>query len=156
MAAIISNSAYSAMHNKFIHYSLCVCECKVILIILFLLFSLPWYVFVQSGQFNEDMIPTVGFNMRKVTKGNVTIKVYASRIRVRMYVIILLLIDVHNMCACVACMLCKKKAHCACGWLYAYGCHVCALHGINYSVVKINVVKSSEIRHPTVKCKQRL
>lgn len=23
----------------------------------------------------EDMIPTVGFNMRKVTKGNVTIKV---------------------------------------------------------------------------------
>ena len=31
--------------------------------------------YVQSGQFNEDMIPTVGFNMRKVTKGNVTIKV---------------------------------------------------------------------------------
>jgi len=30
---------------------------------------------LQSGQFNEDMIPTVGFNMRKVTKGNVTIKV---------------------------------------------------------------------------------
>lgn len=29
----------------------------------------------QSGQFNEDMIPTVGFNMRKITKGNVTIKV---------------------------------------------------------------------------------
>ena len=29
----------------------------------------------QSGQFNEDMIPTVGFNMRKVNKGNVTIKV---------------------------------------------------------------------------------
>lgn len=29
----------------------------------------------QSGQFSEDMIPTVGFNMRKVTKGNVTIKV---------------------------------------------------------------------------------
>ncbi|NXP29737.1 ARL8A protein, partial [Scytalopus superciliaris] len=28
-----------------------------------------------SGQFNEDMIPTVGFNMRKITKGNVTIKV---------------------------------------------------------------------------------
>ncbi|KAL7985429.1 hypothetical protein Chor_003999, partial [Crotalus horridus] len=23
-----------------------------------------------SGQFNEDMIPTVGFNMRKITKGN--------------------------------------------------------------------------------------
>lgn len=29
----------------------------------------------QSGQFTEDMIPTVGFNMRKITKGNVTIKV---------------------------------------------------------------------------------
>ncbi|NXS19004.1 ARL8A protein, partial [Mystacornis crossleyi] len=28
-----------------------------------------------SGQFTEDMIPTVGFNMRKITKGNVTIKV---------------------------------------------------------------------------------
>ena len=36
--------------------------------------------FVQSGQFSEDMIPTVGFNMRKITKGNVTIKVsYLSR-----------------------------------------------------------------------------
>ena len=33
------------------------------------------YIHTQSGQFNEDMIPTVGFNMRKVTKGNVTIKV---------------------------------------------------------------------------------
>ncbi|XP_004692302.1 PREDICTED: ADP-ribosylation factor-like protein 8B [Condylura cristata] len=29
---------------------------------------------IASGQFSEDMIPTVGFNMRKVTKGNVTIK----------------------------------------------------------------------------------
>ncbi|KAH7974597.1 hypothetical protein HPB49_017201 [Dermacentor silvarum] len=29
-----------------------------------------------SGQFCEDMIPTVGFNMRKVTKGNVTIKIW--------------------------------------------------------------------------------
>merc|ERR1712141_866207 len=29
-----------------------------------------------SGSFSEDMIPTVGFNMRKVTKGNVTIKVW--------------------------------------------------------------------------------
>lgn len=36
-------------------------------------------VFVlQSGQFSEDMIPTVGFNMRKITKGNVTIKVGSS------------------------------------------------------------------------------
>ena len=33
----------------------------------------PFYI--KSGQFNEDMIPTVGFNMRKVTKGNVSIKV---------------------------------------------------------------------------------
>ena len=36
----------------------------------------------QSGQFNEDMIPTVGFNMRKVTKGNVTIKVSACALSV--------------------------------------------------------------------------
>ena len=33
------------------------------------------YIF-QSGQFSEDMIPTVGFNMRKVSKGNVTIKLW--------------------------------------------------------------------------------
>ncbi|XP_065178609.1 ADP-ribosylation factor-like protein 8B-A [Sycon ciliatum] len=31
---------------------------------------------IASGQFNEDMIPTVGFNMRKVSKGNVTIKLW--------------------------------------------------------------------------------
>eukprot|EP01090_Pellita_catalonica_P017895 TRINITY_DN5559_c0_g1_i1.p1 TRINITY_DN5559_c0_g1~~TRINITY_DN5559_c0_g1_i1.p1 ORF type:complete len:187 (+),score=31.13 TRINITY_DN5559_c0_g1_i1:65-625(+) len=31
---------------------------------------------LSSGQFNEDMIPTVGFNMKKVTKGNVTIKLW--------------------------------------------------------------------------------
>ncbi|XP_034631283.1 ADP-ribosylation factor-like protein 8B isoform X1 [Trachemys scripta elegans] len=30
----------------------------------------------HRGQFSEDMIPTVGFNMRKVTKGNVTIKIW--------------------------------------------------------------------------------
>merc|ERR1712070_168684 len=29
---------------------------------------------IASGSFKEDMIPTVGFNMKKVTKGNVTIK----------------------------------------------------------------------------------
>ena len=29
----------------------------------------------QTGSFSDDMIPTVGFNMRKVTKGNVSIKV---------------------------------------------------------------------------------
>jgi len=31
---------------------------------------------ISSGQFSEDMIPTVGFNMKKVTKGNVTIKLW--------------------------------------------------------------------------------
>ncbi|EEB11797.1 GTP-binding nuclear protein RAN1, putative [Pediculus humanus corporis] len=31
---------------------------------------------IASGQFSEDMIPTVGFNMRKIVKGNVTIKVW--------------------------------------------------------------------------------
>jgi len=31
---------------------------------------------LSSGQFQEDMIPTVGFNMKKITKGNVTIKLW--------------------------------------------------------------------------------
>jgi len=31
---------------------------------------------IASGAFSEDMIPTVGFNMKKVTKGNVTIKLW--------------------------------------------------------------------------------
>ncbi|EGD81653.1 ADP-ribosylation factor family protein [Salpingoeca rosetta] len=31
---------------------------------------------IASGKYNEDMLPTVGFNMRKVTKGNVTIKLW--------------------------------------------------------------------------------
>ncbi|KAL4527423.1 hypothetical protein Ndes2526B_g08888 [Nannochloris sp. 'desiccata'] len=31
---------------------------------------------LSSGSFQEDMIPTVGFNMRKVTKGGVTIKIW--------------------------------------------------------------------------------
>ncbi|XP_022649075.1 ADP-ribosylation factor-like protein 8B isoform X2 [Varroa destructor] len=30
----------------------------------------------ESEKFSEDMIPTVGFNMRKITKGNVTIKMW--------------------------------------------------------------------------------
>ncbi|RAL43621.1 hypothetical protein DM860_017364 [Cuscuta australis] len=30
----------------------------------------------KNGGYSEDMIPTVGFNMRKVTKGNVTIKLW--------------------------------------------------------------------------------
>ncbi|XP_042504068.1 ADP-ribosylation factor-like protein 8c isoform X2 [Macadamia integrifolia] len=29
---------------------------------------------IATGGYSEDMIPTIGFNMRKVTKGNVTIK----------------------------------------------------------------------------------
>ena len=33
-------------------------------------------IYFQSGQFTDDMIPTVGFNMRKITKGNVTIKLW--------------------------------------------------------------------------------
>lgn len=31
---------------------------------------------IASGQFTEDMIPTVGFNMRKLTKGRVTLKIW--------------------------------------------------------------------------------
>ncbi|KAL6507657.1 ADP-ribosylation factor-like protein 8c [Orobanche gracilis] len=31
---------------------------------------------VATGGHSEDMIPTVGFNMRKITKGNVTIKLW--------------------------------------------------------------------------------
>ncbi|KAF9962560.1 ADP-ribosylation factor-like protein 8B [Modicella reniformis] len=31
---------------------------------------------IALGQFSEDMIPTVGFNMRKVTKGSVTMKLW--------------------------------------------------------------------------------
>lgn len=53
-----------------LHYCICTnCSTTVVLI----LFSF------QSGHFSEDMIPTVGFNMRKVTKGNVTIKVLKDR-----------------------------------------------------------------------------
>lgn len=31
---------------------------------------------VATGGFQQDMIPTVGFNMRKVSKGSVTIKLW--------------------------------------------------------------------------------
>uniref|UniRef100_A0AC35TKV9 EOG090X0DLH n=1 Tax=Rhabditophanes sp. KR3021 TaxID=114890 RepID=A0AC35TKV9_9BILA len=31
---------------------------------------------IARDQFSEDMIPTVGFNMRKITKGNVVIKLW--------------------------------------------------------------------------------
>ena len=41
---------------------------------------IDYYVTVHgkftTGSFHDDMIPTVGFNMRKVRKGNVTIKVW--------------------------------------------------------------------------------
>ena len=36
---------------------------------------------IATGHFSEDMIPTVGFNMRKVTKGNVSIKARAQLLR---------------------------------------------------------------------------
>lgn len=31
---------------------------------------------IATGGYHEDMIPTVGFNMRKVAKGSVTIKLW--------------------------------------------------------------------------------
>lgn len=31
---------------------------------------------LAAGEFKEDSIPTVGFNMKKVVKGHVTIKAY--------------------------------------------------------------------------------
>ena len=31
---------------------------------------------LASGNYSEDLIPTVGFNMRKVQKGNVSIKIW--------------------------------------------------------------------------------
>ncbi|KAK8937724.1 hypothetical protein KSP40_PGU019074 [Platanthera guangdongensis] len=34
------------------------------------------FAVAETGGYSEDMIPTVGFNMRKVTKGNVTIKLW--------------------------------------------------------------------------------
>ncbi|KAJ7964469.1 putative ADP-ribosylation factor [Quillaja saponaria] len=35
-----------------------------------------YFMFFRQEGYSEDMIPTVGFNMRKVTKGNVTIKLW--------------------------------------------------------------------------------
>lgn len=57
------DSKYSPLPINQRYSSVTVCVCVVCVF------------YMQSGQFNEDMIPTVGFNMRKVTKGNVTIKV---------------------------------------------------------------------------------
>ncbi|KAI9627778.1 hypothetical protein PSHT_14107 [Puccinia striiformis] len=37
----------------------------------------------KSGQFSDTMVPTVGFNMRKYTKGSVTIKLWGSQPRFR-------------------------------------------------------------------------
>eukprot|EP01126_Amoeba_proteus_P024347 TRINITY_DN2453_c0_g1_i2.p1 TRINITY_DN2453_c0_g1~~TRINITY_DN2453_c0_g1_i2.p1 ORF type:complete len:102 (+),score=10.98 TRINITY_DN2453_c0_g1_i2:90-395(+) len=31
---------------------------------------------IATGSFNEEMIPTVGFNMKRVTKGGVSIKLW--------------------------------------------------------------------------------
>lgn len=47
-----------------------------ILIIIIKLFIVFFLSHIKSGNFTEDMIPTVGFNMRRITKGNVTIKVW--------------------------------------------------------------------------------
>ena len=33
-------------------------------------------ILIASGNYSEDLIPTVGFNMRKVQKGNVSIKIW--------------------------------------------------------------------------------
>ncbi|KAA3457681.1 ADP-ribosylation factor-like protein 8A isoform X2 [Gossypium australe] len=38
--------------------------------------DLERFLSYPTGGYSEDMIPTVGFNMRKVTKGNVTIKLW--------------------------------------------------------------------------------
>lgn len=48
---------------------------------------------IASGQYSEDMIPTVGFNMRKITKGNVTIKVRARHAASNAYLPLLSLLD---------------------------------------------------------------
>lgn len=51
---------------------------KIMLFLIFILYLIQIcsHDYFQSGSFNQDMIPTVGFNMRKITKGNVTIKVW--------------------------------------------------------------------------------
>ena len=35
-----------------------------------------YLILIASGNYSEDLIPTVGFNMRKVQKGNVSIKIW--------------------------------------------------------------------------------
>lgn len=40
------------------------------------LFFFVIFTSYKNGVFTEDMIPTVGFNMRKVTKGRVTMKIW--------------------------------------------------------------------------------
>uniref|UniRef100_A0A803VJB6 ARF like GTPase 8B n=1 Tax=Ficedula albicollis TaxID=59894 RepID=A0A803VJB6_FICAL len=65
------SSVWMCAGSRSRHWS-CLCHlCQISTKFNFLLF-----LFFQSGQFSEDMIPTVGFNMRKVTKGNVTIKIW--------------------------------------------------------------------------------
>lgn len=50
---------------------------------------------ITTGTFCEDMIPTVGFNMRKVSKGKVTIKLWDLGGQVRGSVQVLRLLS-HN------------------------------------------------------------
>lgn len=42
----------------------------------FVLMALTFTNDLQTGAYSEDMIPTVGFNMKRVTKGNVSIKLW--------------------------------------------------------------------------------
>ncbi|POV94109.1 hypothetical protein PSTT_17010 [Puccinia striiformis] len=37
---------------------------------------------IMSGQFSDTMVPTVGFNMRKYTKGSVTIKLWGRHLSI--------------------------------------------------------------------------
>ncbi|OZJ06223.1 hypothetical protein BZG36_00766 [Bifiguratus adelaidae] len=51
---------------------------QVLMFILITYAILPYLCpsILQSGEYIEDQIPTVGFNMRKVVKGNVTMKLW--------------------------------------------------------------------------------
>jgi hypothetical protein len=44
---------------------------------------------LTTGTFHEDMIPTVGFNMRKITKGGVTMKLWDLGGQVGTYMIVI-------------------------------------------------------------------
>ncbi len=60
---------------------------------------------ISEGAFQEDMIPTVGFNMKKVTRGNVTIKLWdiggqASRLQIVPNLMLILLFCSLDFAAC--------------------------------------------------------